>query len=97
MYSKAITSEKARFDAKLSKEQKELFEYAASLGGFRSLTEFVIQSANEKAQNIIKDHNTILASERDKEVFFNALMHPNRPNKRMLEAVKRYKSVTVTK
>ncbi len=36
------TIEKARFDTRLPKEQKEYFEYAANLGGFRNLTEFIV-------------------------------------------------------
>ena len=34
----------ARFDTRLSKKQKELFEYAATVGGFRNLTEFIVFS-----------------------------------------------------
>ena len=46
---KMSTSEHARFDARLPKAQKEFFEKAASLGGFRSLTDFIILTAQEKA------------------------------------------------
>src|SRR5690606_38510950 len=41
--------EHARFDARLSKEQKQFFEKAAYLGGYRSLTDFVILTVQEKA------------------------------------------------
>jgi uncharacterized protein (DUF1778 family) len=97
METKVKSSVKARFDAKLSKEQKELFEYAASLGGFRTLTEFVIYSVQEKAKSIIKEHNSILASQRDKEIFFHALMYPNKPNEKLENAAKRYKIATTEK
>jgi uncharacterized protein (DUF1778 family) len=97
METKVKSSVKARFDAKLSKEQKELFEYAASLGGFRTLTEFVIYSVQEKAKSIIKEHNSILASQRDKKIFFHALMHPNKPNEKLQKAAKLYKDSTTEK
>ena len=84
-------SEKARFDAKIPKAQKQLFEYAASLGGFRTLTDFVINAVQEKANIIIKEHNTILASEKDREIFFDALMNPPGPNKKLRDAAERYK------
>ena len=46
-------TEKARFDTRMPKEQKLLFERAASIGGYRNLSDFVILSAQEKAkQNI---------------------------------------------
>ena len=44
---------KARFDGQLPPEQKKYFEQAAEIGGFRTLTEFVFSSAQEKADEII--------------------------------------------
>ena len=84
-------SEKSRFDAKIPRVQKELFEYAASLGGFRTLTDFIINAVQEKANAIIQEHNTILASEKDRELFFDTLMHPPGPNQKLSDAAERYK------
>jgi len=84
-------SEKARFDAKIPKAQKELFEYAASLGGFRTLTDFVMKTLQEKADAIIQEHNTIIASRKDREVFFNALTNSSGPNEKLRETAERYK------
>src|SRR5260370_15807738 len=83
--------EKARFDAKIPKVQKELFEYADSLGGFRTLTDFIINTVQEKANEIIQEHNTIIASEKDREIFFNAFMNPSGPNQKLRETAERYK------
>ena len=82
---------KARFDAKIPKIQKELFEYAASLGGYRTLTDFVINAVQEKANAIIQEHNTIIASEKDREIFFDALINPKGPNQKLRAAAARYK------
>jgi uncharacterized protein (DUF1778 family) len=84
-------TEKARFDAKIPKIQKEFFEYAASLGGFRTLTDFIINTVQEKANEIIQEHNTIIASEKDREIFFNAFMNPLGPNQKLRETAERYK------
>jgi len=84
-------SEKARFDAKIPRVQKQLFEYAASLGGFRTLTDFVINAVQEKANTIIQQHDTILASERDRQIFFDALINPPGPNQKLRDAAERYK------
>ncbi len=84
-------SEKARFDAKIPKVQKELFEYAASLGGFRTLTDFIINTVQEKANAIIQEHNTIIASEKDRKIFFDAFMNPSGPNQKLRETAERYK------
>jgi len=84
------TTERARFDTRLPKEQKEFFEYAASLGGYRTLTEFVISSAQKQAKKIVEDHNKILASKRDQEIFFSALLNPAAPNENLKNAMTKY-------
>lgn len=91
------TMEQARFDTRLPKEQKDLFEYAASLGGFRNLTDFIVNSAQQQAKAIVESHNTILASKRDQEVFFNAIVNPQKPNAKLKAAASRYKEAMANK
>lgn len=82
---------KSRFDTRLPKEQKEFFEYAASLGGFRTLTDFVLFSVQERAKKIIEDRESILASRRDQDIFFKAIMNPEKPNESLKKAALVYK------
>lgn len=89
-----MDQQKARFDGKLSLEQKNYFERAAMLGGFRTLTDFVFSSAQEKADEIVQLHHTLLVSEKDREVFFDALMNPPEPNDKLTAAAKRYQNTT---
>jgi uncharacterized protein (DUF1778 family) len=85
----------ARFDARLSRSQKALFEKAAKLKGYKSLSEFVIQVTQEAAMAIVEKHDAIIASEKDRKIFFDALIHPPKPNKAMLQAARAYqKKVT---
>lgn len=84
------TAAQARFDARLSLIQKRVFEEAARIKGFKSLSEFVIHTTMEAATNIIERHKAILASENDKEIFFNALANPPKPNKDLMQAAKYY-------
>ena len=84
------TTDKARFDTRLPKEQKDLFEYAAQLGGFRNLTDYVINVLMEKSTMIIEKHNTILVSKRDQEVFFYAITKEIEPNKSLQLAASKY-------
>jgi uncharacterized protein (DUF1778 family) len=79
-----------RFDTRLPKQQKEFLEYAANLGGYRTLTEFVISSAQKKAEEIVQKHQSILASKRDQKVFFDAILNPPAPGKKLVAAVKKY-------
>lgn len=86
-------SEKARFDTKLTKKQKEFFEYAASIGGFRTLTDFVVSTVEEKAHEIVEKHRSILQSEKDKKIFFDALLADSEPNDALKKAFKDHKKL----
>lgn len=87
-----VTKEHARFDARLSKEQKQFFERAAYLGGFRSLTDFVILTVQEKAKEIVKEKEQIIASERDSQIFFDAVTKPKKPSETLKNALEDYNS-----
>ena len=87
----------ARFDTRLPKEQKEFFEYAANLGGYRTLTEFVIMSVQSKADEIVEKHRSIVSSKRDQEVFFEAIMNPPAPGKRLSAAARKYNKLAKQK
>jgi len=86
----AKDQDKARFDTRLSKEQKEFFEKAANLGGYRSLTDFVVLTVQEKAEEIIAEKERIISTEKDNEVFFEALMNPPKPSKYLISAKNEY-------
>lgn len=91
------TTAQARFDARLSINQKRVFEEAARIKGFKSLSEFVIHTTMEVATNIIERHNAILISENDNEIFFNALANPPKPNKNLMQAAKYYQKEVAVK
>jgi uncharacterized protein (DUF1778 family) len=84
--------EQARFDARLPKEQKQFFEKAAYLGGYRNLTDFVIRVVHEKAKEIIKEKEQVIASERDSQIFFNAIINPKKPSETLKNALNDYNS-----
>lgn len=84
-------SEKTRFDARLTVDQKELFERASILAGYSNLSEFVIRTVQKKAKEIIEEHENILASEQDAELFFDTLVHPKNPGKALKKAAAKYK------
>lgn len=93
MATKELKQEKARFDTRLSKEQKVLFERAAQMGGYRSLSDFVVLTVQEKAKEIISEKEQILASERDSELFFNAITNSPKANKNLINAANEYKAL----
>jgi uncharacterized protein (DUF1778 family) len=93
MAAKEFKQEKARFDTRLSKEQKMFFERAARLGGYRSLTDFVVMAVQEKAKEIIVESEQIIASKKDSEIFFEAITNSSKPNQKLAEAANDYKAL----
>jgi uncharacterized protein (DUF1778 family) len=83
---RTIKQDKARFDTRLSLEQKQLFEKAALLGGYRNLTDFVIATVQNKANEIIEENEKIIATQKDRDLFFDFLVNPPKPNNDLLLA-----------
>lgn len=93
MATKELNTKDARFDTRLSKEQKVFFERAAQLGGYRNLTDFVVMAVQEKAKEIISESERVIASKKDSEIFFDAISNPTLPNKALTKAAKEYKEL----
>lgn len=83
----------ARFGARLMPERKELLERAAAIQG-RSLTDFVMTSAEEAALRTIRDHEVLQLTVRDSKAFVSAVLEGAAPGKRLRKAAARYKAAT---
>jgi uncharacterized protein (DUF1778 family) len=83
-------SRSARLEARISVEQKTMLQQAAALSG-RTLSEFVVASAQEAASRVIQEHETIRLSRTDKMAFVSALLNPPRPNVRLRKAAAAYR------
>src|ERR1035441_4140622 len=81
----------ARLEARISPDLKRRLEYAASLRG-ATLTEFVVQSAQEAATRTIRENEVLTLSERARVAFAELLLNPPRPNRKAIAAAKRYKA-----
>lgn len=80
----------ARLELRLTKQRKEYFEEMATMGGFRNLSDFIIYAAEMQAKAIEADHNRILATAKDKKLFFKALLNPPKANTALKKAFKEY-------
>jgi uncharacterized protein (DUF1778 family) len=81
-----------RFDARLNADQKRLIQRAADLEG-RSVTDFVLQSAEEAALRTIERRVSLRATLRDMEFFLNAIENPREPSPRMRKAFGEYRKM----
>ncbi len=78
-----------RLEARVTAEQKELLQRAAHLQG-RTLTEFVVSSAQAEAERVIRDRDVILLSVRDSQAFAAIVLNPPAPNDRLRAAMRRH-------
>lgn len=79
-----------RLEARVSRQQKKLFQRAAELRGV-TLTDFLIGALQEAATKTIEDHNTIRLSVEEQKVFVEALMNPPAANQDLRRAAERYR------
>jgi uncharacterized protein (DUF1778 family) len=84
------TAKTARLEARVTDEQKALFQRAADLTG-RSLTDFVVGSAQEIAARTVREREVLTLSGLDRKVFLDALFNHPSPSKRLRQAASRYK------
>lgn len=76
-----------RLGFRVDAETKKQVERAAALE-HRSLTDYCLTAITGASQETITRHETLVLSSRDREVFFQALVHPPKPNARLRRAFK---------
>jgi uncharacterized protein (DUF1778 family) len=78
-----------RLEARISRDQKALFQRAAELQG-RTLTDFVIASAHDAAVRTIDEMQIIRLNADESRAFAEALLNPREPNTQLKIAAQRY-------
>ena len=89
----ANTTRDARLEARVSAAQKFLLQQAAALSG-RTLSEFVVASAQDAARRVIAEHESIRLSREEQLAFVQSLLNPVEPNQRLKRAAKAYRQRT---
>lgn len=92
------TTQSARIELRLSQDMKDHFEEMAELGGFKTLTDFMVSAASKEAKRIEKAKNAILTTKKDWKVFIDAVfIDPPAPNAALKKAARRYKKLVSEK
>lgn len=78
-----------RLEARISSDQKALFQKAAELQG-RTLTDFVIASVHDAAVRTIEEMRSLQLDADESRVFAEALLNPREPNLKLKAAARRY-------
>lgn len=90
MEAQSLKSE--RIDIRVSPEEKEMFVKAQKISGARTFSGYVTQVIKSKSSEIIEENERILRSDKDREVFFDALYSSIEPNESLKAAARKYKS-----
>ncbi|MET3106000.1 uncharacterized protein (DUF1778 family) [Oxalobacteraceae bacterium GrIS 1.18] len=80
----------ARLEARVTDEQKNLLQRAAALLG-RSVSDFIISSAQEAALRTIQDYELVRLTVDERNEFVTALLNPPAPSARLKKAAKAYR------
>jgi uncharacterized protein (DUF1778 family) len=88
----APISKDERIELRVSSTDKRIFKRAQKLSGDKSFSSFVVRIVKKEAEAIVSKNNQIIATEKDRQVFFDAVFGNVKPNQNLVEAAKRYKS-----
>lgn len=80
-----------RFDARINEAQKTLIQRAADLEG-RTMTDFVLHSAELAAERTIQDRAMVILSARETEAFVDAVLSPRQPGSVLRAGAQQYKT-----
>ena len=86
-----IEESRKRITARVTDSVRDTLEQAAELLG-ATVNQFVVQTAYEEAQRVIERESVIRLSQKDAHKVFALLDNPPKPNKRLRDAVRSFKS-----
>jgi len=84
-----VATRSERLEARVSCDQKALFQRAADLQG-RTLTDFIIASVHEAAVRALDELQTVKLAAAESRAFAEALLNPREPSCRLRAAAQRY-------
>ena len=86
-----LEESRRRITARVSRKVRVTLEQAAELLG-STVNQFVVQTAYQEAQRVLERESVIRLSQRDARKILSLLDNSPRPNKRLKEAVKAFRS-----
>ncbi|MDP2935478.1 MAG: DUF1778 domain-containing protein [Dehalococcoidia bacterium] len=92
MKATASSHKRDRLEARITPEQKALFQRAAGLTG-RSLTDFVVVSVQAASAEAIRTHQMMELTARETQTFAAALLNPPEPSEPLRTGASRYRKL----
>ena len=88
----SILNKDERVELRISSSDKRIFRRAQKLSGDKSFSSFIVRIVKKQAEEIVAKNDRIIATEKDRQVFFDAVFGNNKPNQKLAEAANKYKS-----
>lgn len=85
----SITAKTERIDLRISSEAKELIEAAAQLVNL-SLSSYIISVCIKQARLDLKEQETLILSNTDRDLILKALEDPSKPNQALKDLFKQW-------
>jgi len=86
-------SKNERFEIRLSAEERALFAKAQKLSGDRSISSFILRVVKNQAQEIVRQSELLMLTERDRNRFFEIALAEAEPNTKLKTAADRHQSL----
>ncbi|ANI83957.1 MULTISPECIES: type II toxin-antitoxin system TacA family antitoxin [Kosakonia] len=83
---------KQRIDLRLTDEDKKMIEEAAAMTN-QTVTQFLVNSASERAAEVIEQHRRLILSEESWNRVMDAIENPPAPNDKLKRAAKRLQNM----
>lgn len=90
----ASISKDERIELRVSSQDKKIFKRAQKLSGDKSFSSFIVRIVKEQAEDIVAKNDRIIATERDRQVFFDTVFGTVKPNQALIEAAAKFKGET---
>ena len=81
------TEKMDRIDLRVTRDQKEVLAHAAVLSGL-SMSSFLVTKALNEAKKIVSKSESIVLSNRDRDLFYSLLKNPPKPNKNLVKLMR---------
>jgi uncharacterized protein (DUF1778 family) len=79
-----------RLGFRVDEPTKALIERAARLER-RKVTDYCVTALTDAARRTLAEHDAIVLTDRDRAIFFDALLNPPAPNKRLRKAFREHR------
>lgn len=79
-----------RIEARVTAEQKAIIQRAAELQG-RTITDFIVSVLHDTAERTIREYEIINLTNRERELFVDAMLNSPKANEKFLAHAKFYK------